>query len=217
MKSETLWAASLARMARMFWGSKKSFFGLFVCIFGVQVVTLAYFDLLPQHTSAVASSRVSQEEVPAVAEMPEDPLRLHIEKIGLDVVVANPVSTDIAVLDRELLKGAVRYPTSARLGEDGNVVLFGHSSYLPIVHNQAFKAFNGIQTLVPGDRITVESEGRTYEYRVLSVTEQKAESGVIPLAVTGRILTLATCDTFGAKSDRFVVTAELVESHALLS
>lgn len=202
----------------MIGGGAGRFFGLFLCIFGVQVTLLAYFDLLPQHMTAAASPRLT-EEVSEVLEVeqPALPTRVRVDSIGLDVDIRNPVSTEIAVLDKDLLTGAVRYPTSARLGEDGNVVLFGHSSYLPIVHNQAFKAFNGIQNLVPGDRILVESNARVYEYRVLSVTEQKAESGVIPLEVTGRILTLATCDSFGAKSDRFVVTAELVESHALSS
>jgi len=124
-------------------------------------------------------------------------------------------ATDIVTLDKELLKGAVRYPTSALLGETGNVVLFGHSSYLPVVRNQAYKAFNGIQKLAAGDIITVYSSTATYSYRVKSVTKESANDAGIPLSVTGRVLTLSTCDSFGEKSDRFVVVADFVESHSI--
>jgi LPXTG-site transpeptidase (sortase) family protein len=155
--------------------------------------------------------------VAAVAALSEVPVKIVAASIGLEVSVQNPVSTVIEALDQALLKGAVRYPTSAKLGEDGNVVIFGHSSYLPIVHNLNFRAFNGIQNLSLGDEIMVYSEGRVYIYAVERVEEASAEEDGIPLSVSGKKLTLATCDTFGEKSDRFVVTANFVRSHALSS
>jgi sortase (surface protein transpeptidase) len=42
--------------------------------------------------------------------------------------VVNPSSTDIDVLDQDLTLGAVHYPTSAQLGVNGTVLIFGHSS-----------------------------------------------------------------------------------------
>ena len=110
-----------------------------------------------------------------------------------------------------------RYPTSAELGQDnGNVVIFGHSSYLPVVRNQAYKTFDGIQNLKAGDLIIVYSSDEAYTYTVAAVQKESAASDAgIPLAVSGKILTLATCNSFGAKSDRFVVTANFVESHPL--
>ncbi|MEK7125993.1 MAG: sortase, partial [Patescibacteria group bacterium] len=143
-------------------------------------------------------------------------IKIEISKIGLSAVIVNPTTTDIAALDKELLKGAVRYPTSAKLGEIGNVVLFGHSSYLPVVGNQAYKSFNGIQKLAVGDVVTVYSDNTAYTYSVRNVAEEKADANIaIPLSVSGKILTLVTCNSFGAKEDRFVVTAELVESHLI--
>ncbi|OYV27545.1 MAG: hypothetical protein B7W98_01560, partial [Parcubacteria group bacterium 20-58-5] len=130
--------------------------------------------------------------------------------------IANPTTTDANVLDEYLLKGAVRYPTSARLGETGNVVLFGHSSYLPVVGNQAYKTFDGIQKLVAGDVVTVSSAGTAYMYRVRSMEKESAASNAgIALDVTGRVLTLVTCNSFATKSDRFIVTADFVESHSI--
>jgi LPXTG-site transpeptidase (sortase) family protein len=93
------------------------------------------------------------------------------------------------------------------------VILFGHSSYLPIVNNKAFKAFNGIQDLEAGDRILVTGTSRTFVYEVTSVREADALEDAIPLMASGNRLTLATCDSFGKKTARFIVTADLVESY----
>ena len=181
---------------------------------------LAIFNLLPSVRTVptvvlVASPVVATSAVSAVSA--EEPVRIEIAKIGLATTIANPTTTNIETLDTYLLKGAVRYPTSAKLGEKGNVVLFGHSSYLPIVGNQAYKTFNGIQKLVAGDTITVASDTTVYTYRVRTMEKESAASDAgISLITEGRVLTLATCNSFGAKSDRFIVTADFVESHAIL-
>lgn len=198
---------------------KWSFLGVSIAVFAMSVLALSVLGLLPSPRAvaepevALGASTVADELAVPVIRI-EDPVEIIIPTIGLKASVANPTTTDITVLDQSLLTGAVRYPTSARLGETGNVVIFGHSSYLPIVGNQAYKAFNGIQKLVAGDIVTVYSSGTAYTYRVRGVAKESAASDAgINLAVTGRVLTLATCDSFGAKSDRFIVTADFVESH----
>lgn len=190
---------------------KGAFLGVFVLTFAASVGVLGRLDLLPDTTSEpVPALPEVGATLPLVTELPTD---IVIPAIGLAASVVNPTTTNVEVLDRDLLLGAVRYPTSAKLGEEGNVVLFGHSSYLPIVGNQAYKTFNGIQKLKEGDTVIVSSSGTAYTYRVRSVTKQSAHEAVIPLTVAGRVLTLSTCDSFGAKSDRFVVVADFVESH----
>jgi LPXTG-site transpeptidase (sortase) family protein len=74
---------------------------------------------------------------------------------------------------------------------------------------------NGIQKLKKGDEITVYGNGRAYVYAVETVSKEDANSAAIPLQVSGSKLTLATCDSFGTKSDRFVVVAAFVESHSI--
>ena len=138
------------------------------------------------------------------------PARVVIQKISLDVTVANPNSTNVDVLDKYLLKGAVRYPTSGTLGENGTVLLFGHSSYLPIVHNQAYKAFDGIQDLKNGDIINVYSGRTEYTFSVTGVRVADATNDIVELPQDSQHLTLVTCDSFASKTNRFVVTADLV-------
>lgn len=200
------------------YAKKWSFLGAFLAVFFVSFATLATFDLVPEAPVKEDVEIPSTSLVAAVvATAPENPIRVEIPAIKLDVSIENPESTDVAVLDAALLTGAVRYPTSAKLGEDGNVILFGHSSYLPVVNNKAFKAFNEIQNLKNGDQILVHGAGTTYVYVVKEVASASAESAALPLTKTGHTLTLATCDSFGKKTDRFVVVADLVESYPTAS
>lgn len=196
--------------------ARKGVFSLLtLLIFLGSVGTLARYDLLPEpRPMKVAATPPGGVETPQ-EERVEAPEKISIPEIGLSADITNPTTIDIASLDRALLSGAVRYPTSAKLGEAGNVVLFGHSSYLPVVLNPAFKTFNGIQKLEEGDIITVYSSSMAYTYRVKSVTKESADEAGIPLAVSGKQLTLATCDSFGKKSDRFVVVSDFVESRPL--
>ena len=145
----------------------------------------------------------------------EIPLRIVAKSIGLDKTIANPSSTDVEVLDAALQGGTVRYPTSARLGEEGTVLIFGHSSYLPIVRNQNYKAFNGIQKLKAGDTVSVYSASAEYRYTVTGVRLANAAEDVIELPSTGKFLTMVTCDSFGKKTDRFVVTAKFEGAYTL--
>jgi LPXTG-site transpeptidase (sortase) family protein len=218
----------LIQAAKQAYAKKWSFLAIFLVIFFVTFLVLVKLDLVPDPTlyaksqMAVKTPDVTLDAAPLVAAtnvatepVGEFPTKIVIPAIGMSVTVANPVSTDIEVLDAGLLHGAVRYPTSAELGTQGNVILFGHSSYLPIVNNQAYKTFDGIQKLKVGDQIMVSSSSHVYVYSVNSVVKADAKADSIPLSVSGSVLTLATCDSFGQKTDRFVVTATLVDSHLI--
>ena len=138
------------------WSRKWSFLAVFLGTFFVSFSVLAAFDLVPEAPAKVAEDTTvpaSALSASAMLAAPENAVRVEIPAIDLNVSIENPESTSVAILDDALTRGAVRYPTSAKLGEEGNVILFGHSSYLPIVNNSAFKAFNDIQKLKEGDRI----------------------------------------------------------------
>ena len=209
-------ATGLVRTLMRIYARKWNFLALFVLAFGLNLFVLAQLDLLPTAPVSTATG-VTQKSTPVpVVAVIELPTQIEIPSINLSVSITNPDTTDIQALDALLLKGAVRYPTSALLGENGNVVLFGHSSYLPVVGNQAYKTFNGIQKLRAGDTITVFAEQNAYTYVVKSVSKESANDAAIPLSVAGKELTLSTCDSFGTKTDRFVVVADFVGSHAIL-
>ena len=205
--------AELVRALLRVWQHKIPFAAVTLLVFFVSVSVLASLDLLPERKESITLTATRAEVADTAAVTPELPVKIEIPSIKLAVSVANPTATDVPTLDAALHGGSVRYPTSAKLGGEGNVVLFGHSSYLPVVNNPAYKAFNEIQKLTVEDRIVVTGETRTFVYQVESVNSADAGTDGIPLSVSGQMLTLATCDSFGTKSDRFVVTARFVESY----
>ncbi len=212
-------AVWLVRIGGQAYKRKWYFLGLSIFVFLGTVFVLWKLDVLPSvprtSTLSLASTAVIATSSAPILGI-EEPLKITIPAINLSASIANPTTTSIEVLDGFLLNGAVRYPTSASLGEIGNVVLFGHSSYLPIVGNQAYKTFDGIQKLVAGDVITVYSTDAVYTYRVRSVSKESAASDAgIPLAIAGRELTLVTCNSFATKTDRFIVVADLVGSRLI--
>lgn len=211
-------AAGLVTSGQKAYSRKWTFLVTFVLVLFITTGVAGVLDLLPEapQKGQIDSQAAAVVAAPALANLaPELPTKIEIPAIGLTQKVANPESTDVEALDHALLSSVVRYPTSSKLGVEGNVIIFGHSSYLPIVNNKEFKAFNGIQKLKAGDRITVTGSGHAYVYAVQAVEKKSATDDSIPLTVTGSTLTLATCDSFGQKSDRFVVTATLVETDAL--
>jgi LPXTG-site transpeptidase (sortase) family protein len=137
----------------------------------------------------------------------QNPIRIVIDKIGVDAVVSNPNTTDATTLDEYLLQGAVRYPGSGLLGS-GNMLIFGHSTGFAVVHNQAYKTFNDLGKLKVGDEIVVYSSDSIYTYNVTSVVMKPASQVEINLSGTKNMLTLTTCNVFGAKEDRYVVEAD---------
>ena len=146
-----------------------------------------------------------------------EPTHIRIPAIDLDLPVSNPQTRDLEKLDEILKNGPARYVDSAKLGEKGNVLIFGHSSHLPVVHNQMYKAFNKIPDLKAGDSVIVEGGGKAYEYRVIEVKSVSIEDtdAIIDLSKSGQKLTIVTSDTLTGKSARFVMEAEFVGSYSL--
>jgi LPXTG-site transpeptidase (sortase) family protein len=202
---------------------KVAFLVTFFTIFTLSYGLLALVDFLPEKPGtttvtpapvAVATSTVATTSVtkPVATSLP---ITLEIPSLKRVLPVANPTSPDIPVLDAALLKGVARHPESAKLGEEGNVLIFGHSSYLPNVMNKNYQDFNGIQNLKFGEIIVVKSATMQYTYRVDKVYLSKASNFTVDTAVSGEHLTLVTCDSFGAKQDRFIVEATLQSKKAL--
>jgi LPXTG-site transpeptidase (sortase) family protein len=134
------------------------------------------------------------------------PTHITIDKIGVNVAITNPASYSNDVLNEYLLKGAVRYPGSGTL-DKGNLFIFGHSSYLKVINNKAYKAFNGLKDLSLGDTIKIQSDSAVYIYKVSNVSLVDSDEGFVSLKTDQHMLTLATCNVFGEKQERYLVEA----------
>ena len=208
---------------------KVSFFIAFFVVILLSYAILFIIDFIPEPIEEVSveeSDEVSQDEVivvdpvvdvvvPAKVVDASLPHKIIFDSLDKEVTVLNPESRAIADLDTALLSGAVRHPDSASFEEDGNIFILAHSSYLPNVFNKNFQAFNGIQDLTWGDKIRVQSDDMEYVYRVEKVYKAKAAKIFVPETPGEAKLTLATCNSFGSKDDRFMVEATLIGSYKL--
>jgi LPXTG-site transpeptidase (sortase) family protein len=172
----------------------------------------------PTNPTPTTDTQPTQPTQPAIQQAGEYPVRIVAKAVSLDAHIVNPTSTNVNSLDQELTKGAVRYPTSGMLGQNGTVLLFGHSSYLPVVYHQYYKTFDGIQNLKSGAIVSVYSNDRVYNFAVTGVRVADANdtgSDIVELPTDNQYLTLITCDSFATKSNRFIVTATLQSSNAI--
>lgn len=215
--------------------SASAFLGVFFIVMMIGYGFLYFIDFVPEtpaekvvternivEENAETNFTEEAETAPAISEAPESvrdprPVSITLGSLNRTVDVLNPTSRTIADLDAALLKGVVRHPDSSDLNdENGNILILGHSSYLNNVFNKNYQAFNGIQNMTWGDTIILKSSDTEYTYRVDKVYQAKASNVSIPTTSTGgALLTLATCNTFGAKEDRFIVEAVLISKKAL--
>ena len=214
------------------WLRKVPFFITFFIVMLLSYGALYSIDFLPEpvtetevnevvtvETLEVATVAVEQEDSSVEdSSVPISPLPVKIILDTLDgreIDVLNPTEATIPAMDEALLSGVVRHPDTADFENIGNMLLLGHSSYIPNVLNKNFQAFNGIQKMTWGDTIRLQSSDTEYVYRVERVREEKATEVIVPFDWGVPKITLVTCNSFGAKEDRFIVEAKLVSSTKL--
>jgi LPXTG-site transpeptidase (sortase) family protein len=210
------------------WERKVPFFAVFFAVASLSYAFLYSIDFYPELVmptstpATIVSTTTTPGQPPTSAPTTPQPsvdatvpLKIVIEALDRTVSISNPTNDDVDVLDNALLTGAIRYPGSATFEKPGTMVLLGHSSYLPVVQNKSFQAFNGIQKLEWGDIIRIQSKDTEYIYRVQKVSEAKASTSEVPLQWKKAELILVTCNTFGAKEDRFIVEAYLIDQKPL--
>ncbi len=186
----------------------------FLFIFLVGFLVLYLLNIVPNELQPASTEPVPQETARETASVGGVPIRILADSISLDASVSNPESSDAKVLNQELLQGAVRYPGSGLLG-DGNVFIFAHSSTLSFVNNPAYKTFSNLKKLQVGDLIRVQSESKEYVYQVAKVSLHDADKVIVDLATKRNMLTLSTCNVWGAKEQRYVIEADFVRSTSI--
>lgn len=177
-----------------------------------QLHTIEYARKQPAQIAQVNSQvATTTPKLPQPANLDQptgvNPEHIKIPAIDIDTPIKNPTSTAVGALDKALKQGVVHYPDSGRIDGSRPMFLFGHSSRLPVVQNQAYKSFNGLDKLSSGDKIIVSGGDESAQYRVMSVRVVDKDEAYVDFSRDSDILTLSTCTTFGRKENRVVVTA----------
>jgi len=135
-----------------------------------------------------------------------------IPKINVDV----PVVYDVAdnqekTIQNALEYGVVHYPSTPVPGQNGNVVVVGHSSNNLLNTGKYKFAFVLLSRLQPGDTITMQYGGKRYVYKVYEkVIIKPTDVGVLGPTSKQASLTLITCDPPGTSVNRLVIHAEQI-------
>lgn len=152
---------------------------------------------------------------------------LHFEKpdgeaittYTLDIPKLNIENAQVEIGGTNLDKNLIAYPGTAKPGEFGAPVIFGHSVlrqfYNPSEKNprRYNSIFSTIMTLKTGDEIFVTYDNVKYTYVVQEKTEVKpTDVYILAQKYDSKSLKLVTCTPEGTYLRRGVVTAQLVKT-----
>ena len=147
----------------------------------------------------------------AVAEtVPPNPI-ITIPKINVSAPVIYPTTTaNSPNYDPELEQGVVHYPNTALPGQNGNTVIFGHSSndwWQP--GNYKF-VFVLLDKLVPGDTFSVNYNSKRYIYSVTNTKIVEATDVGVLSPTPDPTITLITCWPAGTSLKRQIIQAKQI-------
>ncbi len=163
----------------------------------------------------------SNAQIPSLgmAVAPPD-TRLIIPRINRNVPVMNVTTESLIKKDWEKLEtemqealrfGVIHYPGTARPGQQGNVVITGHSSYFPWDPGRFKDVFAVLHDLQQGDKILLYYNQQQYMYEVTSIKKVwPSELEVLRPSIENK-LTLITCTPVGTNLKRLVVEAKLIK------
>jgi LPXTG-site transpeptidase (sortase) family protein len=135
-----------------------------------------------------------------------------IPKINVEIPVVYGVDTvSESAVDTALESGVVHYADTAMPGQNGNLVIVGHSSNNIFNPGKYKFAFVLLSKLENGDTFYIQKDGKRYTYQVY----QKKIVSPSDVSVLGpgdkpAIATLITCDPPGTSINRLVVLAEQI-------
>lgn len=157
------------------------------------------------------SRNVTNIPIISTSDVGPDPLII-IPKINVEIPVVYTVNTvdENAVL-QGLEQGVVHYADTALPGQDGNVVIVGHSSNNILNPGKYKFAFTLLHDLQSGDTFYLQKDGKRYTYQVYTrYIVKPTDVSVLGLADKPATATLITCDPPGTSNNRLVVTGEQI-------
>jgi sortase A len=187
-------------------------FGLGVGFMVLLVVMFSFFNerfIAPfiQPSRNISNTPIITQDT-AVSKEPQ----VIIPKINVQIPVVYGVNTiDDNQVENALESGVVHYADTATPGENGNVVVVGHSSN-NIFNSGKYKfAFVLLSRLDDGDTFYLQKDGVRYTYQVYKKEIVKpTDVSVLQPTEKPATATLITCDPPGTSTNRLVVVGEQI-------
>ncbi len=143
--------------------------------------------------------------------------RIIIPRINKNVPIVkttdqNLIKRDWSALEKDiqgaLRDGVVHYPGTAEPGQNGNVVITGHSSYFSWDPGRFKDVFALLHQVVIGDKILVYHNQKLFVYEVYDIKVVTPDKVDVLTQGNGDKLTLITCTPVGTNLKRLVVIAK---------
>jgi LPXTG-site transpeptidase (sortase) family protein len=143
-------------------------------------------------------------------------VEISIDKISVNAPMIWSASENENDLSEDLKRGIVHYPKTASPGQNGNMVISGHSSnYIWVKgdYNYIFKDLNDLEIgdLISAKTIQYNGAAVIYQYRVTGKYIDTPDDERIFAETSNPSLTLSTCWPLGTVFRRLVVKAEMVK------
>ena len=190
-------------------------FGLSMGLLVLVIMLFGFFNerfiapfITPSRT--ISSTPIITDIASAEVSVSPNPVII-IPKINIEIpVVYDEPSIDEAAVQRALERGVLHYPTTSQPGEQGNAVLFGHSSN-NIFNNGKYKyAFVLLNRLEIGDTFMIQKDGKRYVYKIFEKKVVQPTDVSVLNPHDRPTATLITCDPPGTDLNRLVVVGEQI-------
>jgi LPXTG-site transpeptidase (sortase) family protein len=139
---------------------------------------------------------------------------LNIDVPLVDSLYKNDVDFSQGDFAVELKSGVVKYPTTPDPGQEGNTLIFGHTSQEFWEKNPYGTIFSSMPKLQAGDIIQLIWQGNLYEYKVVDKvirTPKEVNTEYMKRQNQGKqFVTLMGCYPLGRTDKRMMVIAERV-------
>lgn len=178
-------------------------------------------SLEPEKLLSVKTAKGSAQEIPPLnMEIYPPDMRIVIPRINQNVPVVGVKNENLvarkwdeleADIQKALRNGVIHYPGTALPGDNGNVVITGHSSYYAWDAGRFKDVFALLHDVKIGDKIVVYFNQKKFVYEINKIKVVLPKDVDVLGPSQTEQLTLITCTPIGTNLKRLIVTAKLIE------
>jgi len=134
-----------------------------------------------------------------------------INSYDISIPAINIKNANVTTIDNDLAHHLVNYQGTAVPPDNGNAVIFGHSTLPQLFNPKDYKTiFANAYRIKTGDEIFVNSEGVSFKYKVFNITVVDPEdTSALAQNYKDSFLTIVTCTPPGTIWKRLIVKARL--------
>ncbi len=181
---------------------------------GIVTISTPSIDLTP--TGGAQAQAISPDNASGQAISPEThSLTLNVPKIDITAPLQLAKSSDTAYIQNLLKQGVVAYPGYVLPGENGTMIILGHSAPpgWRRIKGKYDWIFSDLNELKIGDKIEISGSNKNFSYSVTKkfFVAKGADVPIVSISGSKSIILLITCWPPGVNQRRIIIQAELIQ------